>query len=48
VSSSQIAQKWLINQVLAGSNLNTMYAGRIIAGFGIGALTVIGPMGIAE
>ncbi|GFZ46009.1 hypothetical protein JCM24511_03743 [Saitozyma sp. JCM 24511] len=38
----------IILEVFAGSNLNTIYAGRIIAGFGIGALTVIGPMGIAE
>jgi MFS family permease len=42
---------WIIGQMIAvGSqgNLKTMYAGRIVAGFGIGPLTVIGPVSLVE
>lgn len=42
---------WIIGQMIAvGSqgNLTTMYAGRIVAGFGIGPLTVIGPVSLVE
>ncbi|KAH8894134.1 putative sugar transporter [Thozetella sp. PMI_491] len=42
---------WILGQMIAvGSqgNLATMYAGRIIAGFGIGPLTVIGPVALVE
>jgi len=35
-------------ETAAKGNLGALYAGRIIAGFGIGALTVVGPMSIAE
>ncbi|EPE09059.1 mfs quinate transporter [Ophiostoma piceae UAMH 11346] len=42
---------WIIGQMIAvGShgNIHIMYAGRIVAGFGIGPLTVIGPISLSE
>ncbi|KAL4934925.1 hypothetical protein BDV06DRAFT_234930 [Aspergillus oleicola] len=42
---------WIIGQLIAvGSqgNIATMYAARIIAGFGVGPLTVIGPVSLVE
>lgn len=42
---------WIIGQLIAvGSqgNMKVMYAGRIVAGFGIGPLTVIGPVSLVE
>ncbi|KAI8184328.1 Quinate permease [Colletotrichum sp. SAR 10_75] len=42
---------WIIGQLIAvasSGNLAAMYAGRIIAGFGIGPLTVIGPVTLTE
>lgn len=38
----------IVVQAVSDGNLGALYAGRIIAGFGIGALTVIGPQAIAE
>lgn len=38
----------IIVQVATGGNIGALYAGRIISGLGIGALTVIGPAAIAE
>ncbi|CBF80575.1 hypothetical protein AN8448.2 [Aspergillus nidulans FGSC A4] len=41
---------WILGQVVATSSptLSGLYVSRIISGLGIGALTVIGPMSIAE
>ncbi|KAK2757506.1 MFS quinate transporter [Colletotrichum kahawae] len=42
---------WIIGQLIAvasSGNLAAMYAGRIVAGFGIGPLTVIGPVTLTE
>ncbi|KAL3457656.1 general substrate transporter [Aspergillus heterothallicus] len=41
---------WIIGQliVVGSKNVATLYAGRIIAGFGIGPLTVIGPVSLVE
>ncbi|KAL3476506.1 general substrate transporter [Aspergillus californicus] len=44
------ALTWIIGQmiVVGSKNVATLYAGRIIAGFGIGPLTVIGPVSLVE
>lgn len=42
---------WIIGQIIATfsmGNLGTLYAARIVSGLGIGALTVMGPIGLVE
>ncbi|OQE12471.1 hypothetical protein PENVUL_c001G10255 [Penicillium vulpinum] len=42
---------WIMGQVIAtfsSGNIRALYAARIVSGLGIGALTVIGPVGIVE